>query len=378
MECLRAFCSAGSQEELMSIIDCNQTYHILQNLSSLELSFMEYSSHFKNFVEYRTYLSYMNNVAIRKHDLWRFYFSLPLNHSDKNTTPVIPNVVYSNISIPNETPFSIGKTFNFPNGPLHQCDYYTMLYNFEGLAHVTIGDQKHTLSPGDIYIIPPMVPYALDAEPESICLFLDLKTAYMHSRYPVLFQGNQQLIQFLANYISTNDSTGFVSIHIDNNPNIKTASLQILTEYINHEKYYQSAMENYLSLFFTFMLRCDTMTIHTSVSATKTQQNYKVILDYIRNNYQTTNLEDISEQIHFSKQYICRIVKDATGDTFANVLLAERLKVACNLLLDSKAPLEEISDLCGFSTASYFSRIFKQMYGVTPSAYRREHQVQNI
>ena len=360
----------------MSIIDYNQTYRILQNLSNLELSFMEYSTRYKNFVEYRTYLAYMDNFAIRKHDLWKFYFSLPLPTAAQGISQ-IPNVIYDSISMPKDTSFTISKIFNFPKGPVHQCDYYTILYNYEGLAHVTLGKERHTLNPGEIFIIPPMVPYALEADPESLCLAMDVKKAYMHSRYQQLFQGNKKLIHFLSDYISTNDTSSFVSIHTDNNSRIQTFALQIMTEYINRENYYQSVMENYLSLFFTFILRCNVTTIETSVSSSKTHQKYKLILDYIKNNYQTTDLEDTARQMNFSKQYICRIVKEATGDTFSNVLLAERLKVSCNLLADSNASLEEVSVLCGFSTASYFSRIFKQIYGVTPSEYRRTHKEVN-
>ena len=360
----------------MSIIDYNQTYRILQNLSNLELSFMEYSTRYKNFVEYRTYLAYMDNFAIRKHDLWKFYFSMPLTTGTVGTMQ-IPNVIYDSISMPKDTSFTISKVFNFPKGPLHQCDYYTILYSYEGLSRVTIGKEPHTLNPGEIFIIPPMVSYALEADPESLCLSMDVKKSYMHAKYHQLFQENEQLIHFLSDYISTNDTSGFVSIHTDNNCNIQMLALQIMTEYINRENYYQSAMESYLSLFFTFILRCDATTIQTSVSSSKTQQKYKMILDYIRNNYQATDLEDTARQVNFSKQYVCRIVKEATGDTFSNVLLAERLKVSCNLLTDSNATLEEISVLCGFSTASYFSRIFKKIYGLTPSEYRKKHKEVN-
>ena len=62
----------------MENINSEQVYHILQNLSNLEISYLEYSQSPKDFVEYRTYLDYFNNYIIKSHNLSRFYFPLPV------------------------------------------------------------------------------------------------------------------------------------------------------------------------------------------------------------------------------------------------------------------------------------------------------------
>lgn len=45
----------------MEILDPRQTYNILQNLSNLEISYMEYSKSPKDFVKYESYMEYFNN-----------------------------------------------------------------------------------------------------------------------------------------------------------------------------------------------------------------------------------------------------------------------------------------------------------------------------
>ena len=47
----------------MEHLDSEQVYRILQNLSNLEISYLEYSNMPKNFVEYKTYIDYFNNYG---------------------------------------------------------------------------------------------------------------------------------------------------------------------------------------------------------------------------------------------------------------------------------------------------------------------------
>ncbi|MGQ2374055.1 helix-turn-helix domain-containing protein [Companilactobacillus zhachilii] len=47
-----------------------------------------------------------------------------------------------------------------------------------------------------------------------------------------------------------------------------------------------------------------------------------------------------------------------------------RMSLATMLLTDSEQTLADISDTCGFQTASYFGRRFKQSFGTTPKQYR--------
>ena len=47
-----------------------------------------------------------------------------------------------------------------------------------------------------------------------------------------------------------------------------------------------------------------------------------------------------------------------------------RVKQACELLKNSDLPIHDISEKVGYNDYFYFSRIFKRLTGVTPSAFR--------
>ena len=131
---------------------------------------------------------------------------------------------------------------------------------------------------------------------------------------------------------------------------------------------------NFLSLLFALVLRSEKTTMDASVKTTRLDQQYQQIIDYLKQNYQTADLSSLSDQIHFSKQYICKIVKKKTGDTFNALLMTIRLEMVEQYLLESDLVMEDIAYLCGFTAPSHLSRVFKNHYGISPSAYRKEHK----
>ncbi|MDO5785533.1 MAG: helix-turn-helix domain-containing protein [Eubacteriales bacterium] len=84
-------------------------------------------------------------------------------------------------------------------------------------------------------------------------------------------------------------------------------------------------------------------------------------------------LEQVAGQVHLSKSYLCRILKDELGCTFTeytNRLRVERSKL---YLHRSGMSLSEIACAVGFDDQSYFTRIFKRQVGVPPGKYRANH-----
>ena len=60
--------------------------------------------------------------------------------------------------------------------------------------------------------------------------------------------------------------------------------------------------------------------------------------------------------------------KDAFGMTFRDYVVRLRLKEAGRLLQNPQASVTEVAYTVGFNDISYFSRMFKRHFGVSPSA----------
>ncbi|MBQ9860169.1 MAG: AraC family transcriptional regulator [Clostridia bacterium] len=105
----------------------------------------------------------------------------------------------------------------------------------------------------------------------------------------------------------------------------------------------------------------------------KVISNIEKSLEIIYNHFdERLNIEDISSFCGYSKSNFCKIFKEITGDTFHNVLNKHRITVACHLLKETNHAVENIAIQVGFADSKSFCRVFKQIMGITPGAYRKD------
>jgi len=83
-------------------------------------------------------------------------------------------------------------------------------------------------------------------------------------------------------------------------------------------------------------------------------------------------LSDVSEKFTLSKQYIMRSFKAYYGTSVTHMINTEKLNRALILLRDSDMTVDEISACLSFSTSSYFCRLFKRSFALTPTEYRKQ------
>ena len=94
-------------------------------------------------------------------------------------------------------------------------------------------------------------------------------------------------------------------------------------------------------------------------------------LAYINSSYnENITLEAAAAKLNFDSSYFCRIFKQAIGATFTEYLNFVRICKAERLLSRTDNSILEISEAVGFSSVSYFNRIFKKYRNCSPKYYR--------
>lgn len=95
------------------------------------------------------------------------------------------------------------------------------------------------------------------------------------------------------------------------------------------------------------------------------------VLSHVNTNYaEDVKLSEVAAMLSFDESYFCRLFKNATGATFTEYLNFVRISKAEKLLKKTQKSILEISEAVGFSSVSYFNRIFKKYHHVSPRAYR--------
>ena len=96
------------------------------------------------------------------------------------------------------------------------------------------------------------------------------------------------------------------------------------------------------------------------------------MLAYINENYRKElYLKDLSEHFYLNFTYCCELFKKNAGMTFSKYLTALRLEKASDMLLQTADSIEDICYQCGYNDYSYFNKIFKKKYALTPYQFRK-------
>ena len=96
------------------------------------------------------------------------------------------------------------------------------------------------------------------------------------------------------------------------------------------------------------------------------------IKEYIDINiYQKISLEDISRRLFLNPSYICRLYKQVTGENIKDYILKRKMEIAKDMLQSSQN-LSETAQMLGFSSQSYFIKVFKLFTGFTPKQFIRQ------
>ncbi len=112
-----------------------------------------------------------------------------------------------------------------------------------------------------------------------------------------------------------------------------------------------------------------------SIFKTRNMERVKMIsegLEFIREHFsENITLDDVSKAVGRSSSYFKKILREEMGLSFTEYLTRTRLEASEELLRNPQLSLTEIAQMTGYSDQSYFGKIFKQYYGLTPAQYRK-------
>lgn len=84
--------------------------------------------------------------------------------------------------------------------------------------------------------------------------------------------------------------------------------------------------------------------------------------------------KDVAESIGFNPSYFSHLYKKETGEGFTEYLTKLRISKAKVLLLETTLSINTIGERVGYSDPAYFRKQFRELYGMSPSEFRRCHE----
>lgn len=236
---------------------------------------------------------------------------------------------------------------------LHWHDRMELLYIKSGKIYIEHGTDFLMASAGELIIIPPKTlhkGYTLDDVVEYDVLMFDVRHFYNETEIckkllPAIFDGKAVFKPLTSNSKTIN-------------------CIESICEVSN-----QGALETISKIYQLLNLLCTNELLELHVQPKNAA--VKRIIDYLEENAsQEINVAMLCEEFGYTAAHLCRKFKKITGLTPMTYLKIYRLELARTKIKNSDASISDIGAECGYSDANYFTRSFKNHFGVPPSKYR--------
>ena len=101
-------------------------------------------------------------------------------------------------------------------------------------------------------------------------------------------------------------------------------------------------------------------------------------LDYIGQQYRTATLTELCGELRLPMHVLSRMIKKNTGCNFKELLQRKRLSKAAELMCETELPVSDIIAAVGYENGSYFHRVFRERYHMTPRAFREANRKSEV
>jgi len=103
------------------------------------------------------------------------------------------------------------------------------------------------------------------------------------------------------------------------------------------------------------------------------------VVDYIETHLaEKLMLTDLADLIDVSVGPMSRAFKISIGVPPFRYIARRRVELACTMMSTTREPLSQIAIACGMCDQAHFSRVFRRMIGMSPSAWRREQEMSGV
>lgn len=246
----------------------------------------------------------------------------------------------------------------------HYHEDVEMLLIESGSFSLFINNQAYTLFAGDILFVDSLVPHKTYTPVGSQRLLLQFK----HT----LFAGEQaKLLPLLPLFPSHSDFVIFKSGTPENErllPCLRALFREYAEQGKSHNAFIKAAFYEILAILY----RLDVLGDPEEISVLPAFERFLPILSYVYEHIaEPVSLADISSRLNLDRSYFCRLFKKTMHMSFMEYVYLLRLGKAEELLFESNQSVTEIALECGFSSPAYFTKVFKEKTGYTPSFYKQ-------
>lgn len=258
----------------------------------------------------------------------------------------------------------------FVHFPSHRHNFIEVLYVCEGSLTNIIGGKEVVIEAGELLFLNQFTRHEiLPAGKNDIAINFMILPEFFDVAY-TMAGSNNILADFLVHVLRQNEEKGeYLHFRVAEVLQIQNLLENMIYSLVTGKGDQNRINQTTMGLIFLYLL--DSVQ-YAEMRVPNQYENMIAMttLDYIEQNYKTATLTELCVKLHLPMHVLSKMIKKNTGFNFKELLQRKRMNKAIELMCETELPISDIIAAVGYENGSYFHRVFRKKYHVTPRAFR--------
>lgn len=279
-------------------------------------------------------------------------------------------IIDSNKLLPSGELINIRKHTRFINFPSHKHNYIEFNYVYQGKLTQIIDNKEIILQKGELIFLNQYITHEIKASSEEdIIINFIIRPEFFD--YIITLLDNENIIsKFLLTTLYTDYDEGeYLYFKVSERKDI-----QDLVEKVITELYTPSIMKKATIKLLVGLLLVELIKNSQDIEIYSVDNYEKLLiiqsLKYIEGFYKKGTLFELAEKLNQPDYKLSKLIKKHTKMNFKELLQEKKLSKAIELIKTTNYSIVEIIELVGYENPTYFYKIFKEKFKMTPREYK--------
>lgn len=258
----------------------------------------------------------------------------------------------------------------FVHFPSHRHNFIEVLYVCEGSLTNIIGGKEVVIEAGELLFLNQFTRHEiLPAGKNDLAINFMILPEFFDVAY-TMAGSNNILADFLVHVLRQNEEKGeYLHFRVAEVLQIQNLLENMIYSLVTGKGDQNRINQTTMGLIFLYLL--DSVQ-YAEMRVPNQYENMIAMttLDYIEQNYKTATLTELCVKLHLPMHVLSKMIKKNTGFNFKELLQRKRMNKAIELMCETELPISDIIAAVGYENGSYFHRVFREKYHVTPRAFR--------
>lgn len=279
------------------------------------------------------------------------------------------NVVNSKKLLAQDKLITVRVHSRFVHFPEHTHDYIEVVYMCAGETTHIINGQKVVLRAGELLFLSQNARQEIypAGEGDIAVNFITLPQ-FFDNTIAMLDDEETPLKKFIVDCLrNQNSDTPYLLFEVSDILPIQNLVENLIWTLFNGVQNKRKINQTTMGLLFLQLLNYTDRLSYTN----KQEEMVLWTLKYVEEHYNDGSLGELANLLHYDFAWLSREIKRKMGKTYTELVQEKRLSQACYFLKNTNLSVDDIAIQVGYDNVSYFHRLFKKDFGMTPHRYRK-------